>query len=71
MKATLEFNLPEDEVEFSIVTSARDMYEALITIQQNVRAIHKYEELDEKQFEVVDRIYSIINENVYNIKPLR
>jgi hypothetical protein len=68
MKATLEFNLPDDEYEFSLATNAREMWSALTDIQQDVRAIYKWENLDEREFAIVERIYSMINENVSNIK---
>lgn len=68
MRATLEFNLPDDEYEFSLAINAREMWYALTDIQQDVRAIYKWENLDEREFAIVERIYSMINESVSNIK---
>jgi hypothetical protein len=56
MKATLEFNLPEDQAEFDFATQGSNMYAALWDISQELRTLWKYEELDEKEWDMVERI---------------
>ena len=71
MKATLEFNLPEDQHEYDLAVSSAKMYCALYEIQQEIRRVWKYAELTEGQFEIVVKIYDkvneIINENNINL----
>jgi hypothetical protein len=42
MKATLEFNLPEDHIEFEIAVNASKMYSVLWEMDQWLRAQYKY-----------------------------
>ena len=67
MKATLEFNLPEDQAEFDFAIQGSKMYSALWDISQELRTLWKYEELNEDEWNMVDRIREkfneIINEN--------
>ena len=66
MKVVIE--LEGDEVE-----DVKDMLNvfrykaALDSIQSNVRDIWKYRELNEKEYAIVDEIYSIINEEIEEI----
>jgi hypothetical protein len=67
MKATLEFNLPEDQHEYDLVVTASQMFNALWEISQELRSICKYEELSEKEWEMADKIrdkfFEILNDN--------
>ena len=67
MKATLEFNLPEDQAEFDLATQGPNMYSALWGISEELRTLWKYEELNEKEWDMVERIrnkfYEILEEN--------
>lgn len=71
MKAILEFNLPEDDAEFYYATKATDMVNALWEIQQELRKLWKYEELNEDEWQMVERIrdsfYEIIQQNNVNL----
>jgi hypothetical protein len=71
MKATLKYNLPEDEFEFNCAVKSTKMYFALTEIKEELRAIWKYEELKENQFEMVERIrekfFEILLENEINL----
>ena len=71
MKATLEFNLPEDQHEWNNAVNADKMYCALYEIQQEIRRVWKYAELTEGQVQIVKKIYDkvneIINENNVNL----
>lgn len=42
MKATLEFNLPEDDHEFRVASSAQELASALWDVEQLLRSAVKY-----------------------------
>ncbi|NDB83278.1 MAG: hypothetical protein EB127_11200 [Alphaproteobacteria bacterium] len=67
MKATLEFNLPEDKYEWENAVNANQMMRALWDINDELRKLWKYGELNDQQFEMVEQIREkfneIINEN--------
>ena len=71
MKATIEYNLPEDQFEFDSAVKSTKMVFALTEIKEELRAIWKYEELKENQFEMVERIrekfFEILTENEINL----
>jgi hypothetical protein len=56
MKATIEFNLPEDQAEFDLATQGSNMYSALWDISQELRTLWKYEELSDQEWKMVERI---------------
>ncbi|NBW22978.1 MAG: hypothetical protein EBR82_85040 [Caulobacteraceae bacterium] len=57
MKAILEYTLPDDQHEYDLANSASDMYNALYEINEKLRNLHKYGELNGEQLEIVDKIY--------------
>jgi hypothetical protein len=67
MKATLEFNLPEEEAEFDFAVQGGNMYAALWDISQELRTLWKYEELNDDEFKIVEKIrdkfYEILGDN--------
>ena len=67
MKAILEFNLPDDQNEFDLAIQGSKMYLALWDISQELRTLWKYEELNEDEWNMVERIrdkfYEILDEN--------
>jgi len=63
-KATLEFNLPEDGDDFRYAINGEAYREALNNIREDVRQIWKYNSLPEEQFDLVDRIYQMINQRI-------
>ena len=71
MKATLEFNLPDDQHEFDLAVQGGKMYSALWDISQDLRKLWKYEELSEEEWNMVERIrdkfYEILNEHQINL----
>ena len=71
MKVKLEYNLPDDQFEFECAVKSTKMYFALTEIKEELRAIWKYEELKENQFEMVERImekfFEILQENEINL----
>ena len=71
MDATLKYNLPDDQFEFECAVKSNKMFFALTEIKDELRAIWKYEELKENQFEMVERIrekfFEILQENEINL----
>jgi hypothetical protein len=71
MKATIEYNLPDDQFEFDNAVKSTKMFFALTEIKDELRAIWKYEDLKENQFEMVERIrekfFEILQENEINL----
>ena len=77
MKATLEFNLPEEQIEFNRVNQSLDMACALFDILQLRKAMfRKYESyIDTPDWSSVvdfmgDEIADILNEHNINIDKL-
>jgi hypothetical protein len=71
MKATIEYNLPEDQFEFDCAIKSTKMYFALNEIKAELRAIWKYEELKDNEFELIERVrekfLEILNDNEINL----
>lgn len=71
MKAIIEYNLPDDQFEFDNAVKSNKMFFALTEIKDELRAIWKYEDLKENQFEMVERIrekfFEILQENEINL----
>ena len=65
MKATLEFNLPEEQGEWSIHKQADNVYMALVEIEQYLREVDRYQEEKDDIGKIRERYYTIING--YNI----
>ena len=71
MKATLKYNLPEDEFEFNCAVKSMKMYFALTEIKDELRAILKHGELRDDQYKFIDkmneRFYEILSDNEINL----
>ena len=65
MKATLEFNLPEDNEDFNHATNGFNYYMALMEMDQWLRSEYKYNG-NEEMYEVRNKLREIISEN--NVK---
>ena len=68
MKATLKFNLPEDEVEYKNAVKSSNMYTALWEIDQWLRSQLKYNDsLTQEEYDTYQKtreeFYRIINQN--------
>ena len=66
MKATIEFNLPEDQTEFDIATNANKYYSALFNFQQYLRNKLKHEDLSEHDILVLEAIQSDFLQMLYD-----
>ena len=65
MKATLEFNLPEDQDDFNYATNGFNYYMALVEMDQWLRSEYKYNGKEE-MYEVREKLREIISDN--NVK---
>ena len=65
MKATLEFNLPEEQEDFNHANNGFNYYMALVEMDQWLRAEYKYNDKEE-MYEVREKLREIIFEN--NVK---
>lgn len=62
MKATLEFNLPEDKEDFDFATNGINYYSALTEFDNWLRSEYKYNGKEE-MYAVREKLNYIINEN--------
>lgn len=71
MKATIEFNLPEDQAEHYCAIKGADMLNVLWELRAELRAMLKYKELPEQQYKIVEQIQGYLiqclNENDINL----
>lgn len=71
MKAKLTFDLPEDKYEWENAMRADAMFCALWDVSQELRTLWKYEELNEEEWNMVERIrdkfYEILSEHNINL----
>ena len=71
MKATLEFNLPEEQAEHYCAIKGSDMLNVLWELKAELRSMLKYGELPEQQYEIVEKIQdfllSSLNDNEVNL----
>ena len=65
MKATLEFNLPEEKEDFDFATNGINYYSSLVEFDNWLRSEYKYNG-NEAMYEVREKLQQFINEN--NIK---
>jgi len=69
MKAILEFNLPDDQVEFDLANNGRNFWSVLWELDQDLRAKTKYapDDLPQDKYdayqEIRDRIYELLSEH--------
>jgi hypothetical protein len=71
MKATLEFNLPDDQAEHYCAIKGADMLNVLWELKAELRSMLKYGELPDQQYEIVEKIQdflmSSLNDNDVNL----
>ena len=60
MKATLEFNLPEEQAEHYCAIKGADMLNVLWELKTELRSMLKYGELPDKQYEIVEKIQDFL-----------
>lgn len=71
MKATLEFNLPEDDAEFYCANKGSAMLNVLWELKSELRSMRKYGDLPQQQYEIVEKIeeflFRSLNDNDVNL----
>jgi hypothetical protein len=71
MKATLEFNLPEEQAEHYCAIKGADMLNVLWELRAELRSMLKYGDLPKQQYEIVEKIQdfllSSLNDNDVNL----
>jgi hypothetical protein len=60
MKATLEFNLPEDQAEHYCAIKGADMLNVLWELKAELRGMLKYGELPDQQYDIVEKIQDFL-----------
>jgi hypothetical protein len=60
MKATLEFNLPEEEREYRIANQSADMYAVICHLAERLRSYRKHGNDFENVSEALDTIHTIL-----------
>jgi hypothetical protein len=60
MKATIEFNLPDDQAEHYCAIKGQDMLNVLWELQAELRSMLKYGDLPEQQYEIVEKIQDFL-----------
>lgn len=70
MKATLEFNMPEDQINFKHATKGFDYYLALNDIDNYIRNYLKYDENKtiDSSVTLLESIRSIISDATYGVE---
>lgn len=71
MKAVLEFNLPEENLEFEMCSNGSKAYCVLSEYDNWLRAKIKYEELSDLEYEIYEKcreeLRGMLNENNISI----
>jgi len=71
MKATLEFNLPEEQAEHYCAIKGADMLNVLWELKAELRSMLKYGDLPEQQYKIVEQIQGYLiqclNDNDINL----
>lgn len=67
MKATLEFNLPEDHDTYDVCVNSGKFYSALNTINELIRNKLKYDEMSKETETVLNEIRNLIPHEIHEI----
>jgi hypothetical protein len=60
MKAIIEFNLPDEQAEHYCAIKGADMLNVLWELKAELRAMLKYGELPDQQYEIVEKIQDFL-----------
>jgi hypothetical protein len=60
MKATLEFDLPDEQAEHYCAIKGQDMLNVLFELKSELRSMLKYGDLPEQQYEIVEKIQDFL-----------
>jgi hypothetical protein len=56
MKATLTFNLTDDQHSFDCAINGKKYYDILDEVRQHLRSLEKYQDLTEEQYDLVGKM---------------
>jgi hypothetical protein len=63
MKATIEFNLPDDQNEYELANNASKWYSICWDIKQEIRKNLKYnDKLTEEEYKIYEQLYDKLHE---------
>lgn len=63
MKAIIEYNLPDDELEFKVASNAHGWWSVIYDLDQHLRSKTKWSEMTQEQYDV----YENVREQLYNL----
>lgn len=64
MKATLEFNLPEDEFDYNMSINGFKWFNVTYQLDQHLRSQLKYNELTEEQARIYEELRELLREKM-------
>ena len=64
MKATLTFDLKEDQFTFDCMMNAITMHSILLEMQEHLRALEKYQTLTDDQYKLVGELREWLNTEI-------
>ena len=56
MKATLTFDLTDDQHSFDCAINGKKYYDILDEVRQHLRSLEKYQDLTEDQYEIIGKV---------------
>jgi len=56
MKATLTFDLTDDQHSFDCAINGKKYYDLVDEIKQHLRSLEKYQDLTEEQYEIIGKV---------------
>lgn len=77
MKATLEFNLPDDQDQYDLVNKAWNFWNVLYELDQELRAKTKYapDDLPQEKYdayeEIREKLHELMSENNINLDMVK
>jgi len=75
MKAILEFNLPDDDQEFTLATRASSYWSSLWELDQHLRGLTKYGELNDEAYKALtetrDKLREIMSDNNVSLDDVK
>lgn len=64
MKATLTFDLREDQHAFDCAINGMKYHDVIYEVQQHLRSLEKYQDLTEEQYEIIVKVREWLHEQL-------
>jgi len=64
MKATLTFDLTDDQHSFDCAINGKKYYDILDEVRQHLRSLEKYQDLTEEQYEIIGKVRQWLHEQL-------